>query len=74
MLAHHLSGLDPVCLLLLLMLEGGWLDVAFVFEPHDGRRAHVGAPGGVEDGAADGWVGEDARPRDDGRHDLGDVV
>ena len=40
-----------------------------------GSGAHqVGTPGGVEDGAADGRVGEDARPRDDGRHDLGDVV
>ena len=39
MFAHHLSGLDPVCLLLLLMLEGGWLDVAFVLEPRGGRRA-----------------------------------
>ena len=40
-----------------------------------GSGAHqVGTPGGVEDGAADGRVGEDARPRDDGRHDRGDVV
>ena len=40
-----------------------------------GSGAHqVGTPGGVEDGAADGRVGEDARPSDDGRHDLGDVV
>ena len=38
------------------------------------RPYQVRAPGRVEDGAADHRVGEGGRPRDDGRHDRGDVV
>ena len=32
-------------------------------------QVHV--PGRVDDGAPEHWVGEGARPRDDGRHDRG---